>query len=884
MIRHLSILFLACSAAVGATNDITITDTSGSTQTNRPFSISRVFVQGAYPTGQAPQARVGGSTLLTTQVDVKTSYSDGSIKHAIVSFVVPTISANSSVTIDFPQQSTPSTTGFLDKAAMLAFNSNNWDASITAVNGTGAAACNAANGTCVINVRTLLTAWSGTDGGVNGTGPRYWLKGPIVTQFILEDISTTRADDFGFNANKPLHPQFILTFYPTSALTTSVRIDYMVEAANTEKLQDQTYALTLKSGVALSTVYTKASFTHAATTRWHKEFWSGTAPTGWTDELHPGVNINHNIAYWASTGAVPNYDTTVTVNSSSGYLSAFNATDKCDVMGFADYTQAMESSGGRLDIGVVTVWSARWLLSMDKDAWVVSYGHALCSFGVPMHYREAKAGKVFLNSASAIGWPASIESRPTILFSNLSFGGTDPADAITPVGATSTNGWSYEVGHTPNFAYVAYIFSGEYFFLEEMFFQAAADAGMNTPGDLYYQRGGGGVWGFFSSNSIQTRGQAWGRRSVAEAAYVAPDGSNVKAFYTNVTINNITIEEGAMNLTTSANFCTGSTSTCKWQWGRQVVSGIWGGATAPNPFFITVNGEDADDGPYFPTGCASVNRFWQWHYKYNVMGHIQDLGFPITLANSKNWSTLIHVVQDSGFNPYLLGGYSICTVASATGNPFTSFATLKSLYNTNLSGVNLQNVSTWWDPASGDTTGDGYPHIGQAALSYATNFTADGLSGQSAYDWTTTGCPGSCRISRAPFSDNPQWAVLPRAAGSPTAPTVSTTAASSITTTTASAGGNVTADGGASVTARGTCYATSSNPTTPCTSDGTGTGSFTSSLTSLITSTLYHIRAFATNSVGTSYGSDLTFTTSATATPSSGITGKTTIGGRVTIK
>ena len=78
----------------------------------------------------------------------------------------------------------------------------------------------------------------------------------------------------------------------------------------------------------------------------------------------------------------------------------------------------------------------------------------------------------------------------------------------------------------------------------------------------------------------------------------------------------------------------------------------------------------------------------------------------------------------------------------------------------------------------------------------------------------------------------------------------------------ASVSGNVTSDGGASVTARGTCYGASANPTTPCTSDGTGTGSFTSSLTGLSPNTLYHYRAFATNSAGTSYGSDQSFTTS----------------------
>jgi len=97
-----------------------------------------------------------------------------------------------------------------------------------------------------------------------------------------------------------------------------------------------------------------------------------------------------------------------------------------------------------------------------------------------------------------------------------------------------------------------------------------------------------------------------------------------------------------------------------------------------------------------------------------------------------------------------------------------------------------------------------------------------------------------------------------------TTPTVTTTAVSSITTTTASSGGNVTSDGGTSVTARGVCWSTSANPTISDshTTDGTGTGPFTRSITGLSPGTTYHVRAYATNSAGTSYGSDLTFTTS----------------------
>jgi uncharacterized protein (TIGR02145 family) len=101
------------------------------------------------------------------------------------------------------------------------------------------------------------------------------------------------------------------------------------------------------------------------------------------------------------------------------------------------------------------------------------------------------------------------------------------------------------------------------------------------------------------------------------------------------------------------------------------------------------------------------------------------------------------------------------------------------------------------------------------------------------------------------------------------APVVTTTAATSIALTTAVAGGNVTDAGGGTVTVRGTCWSTSANPTITDskTSDGTGTGVFVSNLTGLVQGTLYHIRAYATNSAGTSYGSDLTFTTSLVSVP-----------------
>jgi uncharacterized protein (TIGR02145 family) len=96
-------------------------------------------------------------------------------------------------------------------------------------------------------------------------------------------------------------------------------------------------------------------------------------------------------------------------------------------------------------------------------------------------------------------------------------------------------------------------------------------------------------------------------------------------------------------------------------------------------------------------------------------------------------------------------------------------------------------------------------------------------------------------------------------------PTLTTTLPSYITITTASSGGDISSNGGAPVTARGIVWSTSAYPTialTSKTTDGSGLGNFSSSITSLIPSSSYFVRAYATNSVGTAYGNELSFITS----------------------
>lgn len=131
--------------------------------------------------------------------------------------------------------------------------------------------------------------------------------------------------------------------------------------------------------------------------------------------------------------------------------------------------------------------------------------------------------------------------------------------------------------------------------------------------------------------------------------------------------------------------------------------------------------------------------------------------------------------------------------------------------------------------------------------------------------------------------------------GDTVAPTVTTQNCSSVTFNSATGNGNITATGGASVSRRGFCYkvGTSGDPTTSDSTaydDGTfDIGAYTKAITGLSADTGYRVRAYAINSVGTSYGTTVQLTTSAVDAPTVTTTttsrlGKTIalVGGNVT--
>ena len=222
---------------------------------------------------------------------------------------------------------------------------------------------------------------------------------------------------------------------------------------------------------------------------------------------------------------------------------------------------------------------------------------------------------------------------------------------------------------------------------------------------------------------------------------------------------------------------------------------------------------------------------------------------------------------------YHVRAYATNSVATAYGAdvPFTttSSATILTVTTTGISGITQITAS-----GGGNISSDGGATITNRGVCWntttnptVTNSHTSDSTGTGIFTSSITGLiSGTVYHVRAYATNSVATAYGPdvqfTTTSSATIPVVTTAVISGITQTTASGGGNVSSDGGATVTVRGVCWNTTTNPavTNSHTSDGAGTGIFTSSITGLVASTNYHVRAYATNNAGTSYGPDVQFT------------------------
>ena len=293
------------------------------------------------------------------------------------------------------------------------------------------------------------------------------------------------------------------------------------------------------------------------------------------------------------------------------------------------------------------------------------------------------------------------------------------------------------------------------------------------------------------------------------------------------------------------------------------------------------------NGVSIPAG-SSTSSTNPYYYDYSSSGFaLAQRGYLY------NWPAVMNGVSSSSSNSS--GVQGICPTGwhvprDAEWTQLTDYVSSQSGYvcgtNNTYIAKALASTTGWWNPGSGNCV-PGYNQsannaTGFGAMPAGFSYSSTYYSGGSDYAYFWSATEGStdnawCRYLHESYADvrssssskSNGYSVRCLSDVSKSVPTVTTGTVINITATTATCSVNVTSDGGATVTSRGICWSTSHNPTVndSHTTDGSGTGSFTSNITGLTAGTIYYVRAYATNSVGTGYGSEMYFITTPSACP-----------------
>lgn len=501
-------------------NAITITEPHGREQTNYPIQMGRPFMKGEIK--DFPQAVIDG-TYLTTQANVKQRYNDGSVKHAIISFILDKLPANGSKTITFVNQNNGNNTP-ITKDEMLS-SSFDFDAKMIF----------SFPDEKIVIARKMLT---------NGDFS-YWLKGPIATTIILTDHSSERIYDIGSDEYRSIRPIFHITFWPT---INRYSVRYIAEVINTETLQNQSYNLSLTIGNKNKLFYQKDNVPHQAMSRWTMKKWSG-------EQVLP-LSINHNIAYLTATKALPNFDTSrqIPVSIIENDWVKWQSKDK-DLYDKGWWQPAMATSGGRPDIGLYPSWTVKWLYSGDWRLQDIALKQSELASAWPMHLREGDNDRKFdfEEKIDAIGHIISMapKARPTHWTARPDWHEVAKNDKIIPITPLTKTVWRPDTAHHPDIASPQYLLTGDFYFLEEMLFSAAFVSGDNNAKGFKSTLGRGPTGSEGALYSGEVRGQGWALRTRIHTTDILPDTMPEKNYFDELNKNAITAWEGLYNLSNS---------------------------------------------------------------------------------------------------------------------------------------------------------------------------------------------------------------------------------------------------------------------------------------------------------------------------------------------
>ena len=449
-----------------------------------------------------------GGDVVPAQVDVKRRYRDGSVKHAVISAQVGLAGSGAQVLLDIYPAQKKERPSAKPHALPDGFSAEVGFVFPDGSRGTASA------------VEFLKKASAGAE----GFRKVEWLSGPLASEV---QVSGPPLDSDG-RVDPDLQVVFGLRVLKGGK---SVRVEVVVESPWMDVPGNIPYDV--KVSVGGREVMSKRAvgywrhrmpywlkdadrgLGHFAHARWRKVFWWGEKPA----ETH----VRYDPGYLVSTGLIPPYDTKFVISQEAvdkGVRRWRNSPR--DILENGIIMAYFPTTGGREDLGPYPTWTTRYLLSGGKETWrvVLGTGDLAGSFGV--HMRDRKDGRVF-----------SIDEHPGF---SLNRRGTyekiPPRDASDrPYILEATSPYSVDNAHQPSLAFVPYLLTGDYYYLEEMYFWA--NWCMLIQNAAYRQKGEGLL------SPDQTRGEAWALRQLVDAAKIAPDDHPEKDYFDNKVKNNL---------------------------------------------------------------------------------------------------------------------------------------------------------------------------------------------------------------------------------------------------------------------------------------------------------------------------------------------------------
>ena len=566
--------------------DVRLENTGGA-QTNVPFTFGQVFPAGQLLPTEGLVAKLADGSMVRLQLDVKATHADGSVRHAIVSGILPTLAAGATQKLDLAKSSA-SEAGNATPQSLLA---------------TGL------NSTVSLTIDNVKYTASLADALASGT-PTKWLSGSVATEWFANAPLKT--------ASGAVHPvltaRFGVRWY--SSLNKQARVEVVVENTKTFTAGHQ-YTYDVNVDVGGKPAYAKNSLTHYHHSRWHQYFW-------WDASSQPSINIQHNSAYLMASKAVPNYDQSVVIPEDIlAGIGRSVTQDNTGPMKIGTVVSYMGMSGGRSDIGPLPEWSVNYLLSMDKRAKDLMMANADGSGSWSIHLRDENTNYPLRTDNAA---NSTVTTHP-----NAASSGPLPVPRCAGANGCDTP-YAEDPAHEPSLAYLPYLVTGDYYYLEEMHFWAVMNPLATAPSSHGYGQG--------LLRWQQIRGQAWSLRTLGEVAYITPDSDSMKAYFTKQLDNNLNFY--------SQTYVTGNPNNL----------GIYDGS-----------GEGS---------AEAVNTSpWQDDYFTWAFGYLSDLGFTKALPILQ-WKAKFAVgrMTDPGYCWVMGAPYQMATTRDSNGKVIGSLAEL----------------------------------------------------------------------------------------------------------------------------------------------------------------------------------------------------------------